>query len=48
MSVSFILNLLSELNKNILRDPLALNSVINLHEFNILFYHIPKNKDRLK
>jgi hypothetical protein len=47
MSVSSMLNLLHELNKIILCKPLAskiifsstssINSVMNLHEFNILF-----------
>ena len=47
MSVGLILNLLYELNKSILCEPLAriilfystssINLVMNLHEFNILF-----------
>jgi hypothetical protein len=47
MSVSSILNLLNEVNKIILCEPLAsmilfystssINSAMNLHEFNILF-----------
>jgi hypothetical protein len=52
MSVSSILNLLYELNKIILCEPLAsiilfystsaINSIMNLHEFNILFITYPK------
>jgi hypothetical protein len=53
MSVSSILNLLHELNKTILCEPLAsmliystsaINSVMNLHEFNTKYsiYHTPK------
>ena len=46
MSVGLILNLLNELNKSILCEPLAsilfystssINLVMNLHEFNVLF-----------
>ena len=47
MNVGLILNLLNELNKSILCEPLAsitlfystslINLVMNLHEFNILF-----------
>ena len=52
MSVGLILNLLNELNKNILCEPLAnkilfystssINLVMDLHEFNILFITYPK------
>jgi hypothetical protein len=48
MSVSSILNLLHELNKIILfYSTSAINLVMNLHEFNILFTHT-QNKDCLK
>jgi hypothetical protein len=52
MSVSSILNLLHELNRIILCEPLAniilfhstsaINSVMNLHKFDILFITYPK------
>jgi hypothetical protein len=52
MSVGVILNLLNELNKIILCEPLAsiillysmssINLVLNLHKYNILIYHIYK------
>jgi hypothetical protein len=52
MSVSLILNLLHEFDKIILCEPLAsiilfystsvINSVMNLHKFNILFIKYPK------
>jgi hypothetical protein len=51
MSVSAILNILHKLNKIILCEPLAsiilfhitcsINSVMNLHEYNILFITYP-------
>jgi hypothetical protein len=54
MSVSSILNLLHELNKIILCEPLGsiilfystnvINSVMNLHVFNILFITYPKRR----
>ena len=53
MSVNLLLNLLNELNKSILYEPLAsiilfystssVNLVLNLHEFNILFITYLKN-----
>ena len=53
MSVGLILNLLNELNKSILCEPLAsiilfysmssINLVMNLYEFNILFTYPNKN-----
>ena len=53
MSVGLILNLLNELNKCILCEPLvsiisfystsSINLVMNLHKFNILFITYPKN-----
>ena len=57
MSVGLILNLLKELNKSMLCEPLAstisfystssMNLVINLHEFSILFITYPKNNSEL-
>ena len=54
MSVGLMLKLLNELNKSILCEPLAriilfyltslINSVMNLHEFNILFITHPKKE----
>ena len=51
MSVDLILNLLNEMNKSILCEPLAItillystssiNSAMNLHEFNIFFITFP-------
>ena len=46
MSVGLILNLLNELNKSILCEPLvsSINLVMNLHKFNILFITYPKEQ----
>ena len=56
MSVGLILNLLNELNKSILCEPLAsmilfylsssINLVMNLHKFNILIITYPKRNSK--
>ena len=46
MSVGLILNLMNELNKSILCEPLANNLVMNLHKFNILFNTLYSQKKK--